>query len=170
VIEKIKENLESRDFKVMALWGLGFDLIARRRDTYLIKVSENINSLKAEVAYKIRKIAGFLKSFALVIGRKRGDEPLLDNVVYHRHCIPAFNERTFFGMLDGDMPTEMSEKGGIVVRFDAARLGSQDVREVAQKVGVSERCAFYYLRGGIASVKREKAEKFRESFGEVFRP
>ncbi len=170
MIESLKAGLATREFEVVQLWGLGFDLIAKKESTYLIKSSENINSLKADVAQNIRRIAGFLKSFAMVVGEKRGNESLLDQVVYQRYGIPAFNERTFFSILDNDLPVARSEKGGIVVEVNPAKLDTADVEGVAQRLGVSKRCVFYYLSGKIAAVKMEKVERFREEFGDVFKP
>lgn len=170
MIEKIKKGLESRDFEVLPIWGMGFDLIARKGDTYIIKSSENINSIKAPSAEKIKRIAKFLRSFAVIIGNRIGDTVLRDNVVYHRYGIPVLTETTFYNMIDGEIPSATSERGGVTVEIDASKLGKSDVEEIAHKLGVSKRSVFYYLSGDISSIKADKFERFRNEFGDVFKP
>jgi putative transcriptional regulator len=169
MIEKLKQGLEKRDFEVLPVWGMGFDLIARRKGTYIIKYSENINSIKAAGAHKIKKIAGFLKSFAVIVGSKINDELMDDNVVYHRYGIPALNETTFYSILDGEMPRAVSGRGGITIEIDSSKIGDVDVDSAAQKLGVSKRNIFYYMSGDISSIKPERLENFKSEFGDVFK-
>jgi putative transcriptional regulator len=170
MIKSLKTGLKSRDFEVAELWGMGFDLVAKKDETYLIKSSENINSIKAGVASRLKRIAGFLRSFAMVVGEKRGNQPLHNRVVYHRYGIPALNQRTFYDVLDGDFPERRSEKRGIIAEIDQSRLGEIDVEKVAKRLGVSRRCVFYYMSGDVGAIKQDKMEIFKEEFGDVFKP
>jgi putative transcriptional regulator len=161
-LDEVHRILETQGYEIFPLKGFGFDIVAKKRSNVFLKISENINSVKAHIAQRMRRISWFFDAKPYIIGDRRGDEQLLDAVVYQRYSIPAVNVRTFEYILNGEKITAFSERGGI---YCDIKPGKIDVG-FAPETGVTKRCVYYYKSGEIDSVKAERAGKLKKLFGD----
>ncbi|MBD3190154.1 MAG: helix-turn-helix domain-containing protein, partial [Candidatus Heimdallarchaeota archaeon] len=147
-----------------------FDLVARKKQVLLlVKLLENIDSLREEYAFELRKLALMLTGFPLIIGQRiRSDSDIEDGVVYSRYEIPVISLETLRALLLQHLPPLVyASRGGLKVKFDGERLRQKrlernlSLKDFAKKVGVSKRAIYEYERGTI-DVSLETALKIEE--------
>ena len=142
------------------LLGCGgcFDLVAKKNALLLlVKVLENIDSLREEQAFELRKLAQMLSGLPLVIGHRiRNNADIEDGVVYSRYEIPAISMLTLRNLLVHHLPPLIfAHRGGFKVKFDGELLREKrlernlSMSDLAQGVGVSKRTIYEYERGNI---------------------
>jgi putative transcriptional regulator len=146
-----------------------FDLAARRSEiTLLAKILHNIDGLSEEVARSIKRAAFCLLASPIVVGERKGNFLLEDDVIYHRYGIPTINTHTLHDYFVGDMhPYVYSATGGLYVTIDGEALKKArekkeySLGDVASELGVSRRSVCKYEEGG-ASTTLDIALKLEE--------
>ncbi len=136
-----------------------FDLAARRGDLILLaKVLYNIDSLSDEIARSIKRAAFSLLASPVVVGEKKGNFFLEDDVVYHRHGIPAINTNTLYDyFIAGVRPYVYSASGGLYVNIngESMRLAREkkalSLGDIASYIGVSRRSVSKYEEGNVST-------------------
>ncbi len=136
-----------------------FDLAARRGDLILLaKVLYNIDSLSEEIARSIKRAAFSLLASPVVVGEKKGSFFLEDDVVYHRHGIPAINTNTLYDyFIAGVRPYVYSAGGGLYVNINGESMRSArekkelSLGDIASYIGVSRRSVSKYEEGNVST-------------------
>ncbi len=132
-----------------------FDVVARKEDVILIlKVLYNVDSLKAEVAEELKKLAKLLEASPLVVGERFKFDFLERGVVYTRYGLPVVNLATFYDFVVENIPPYIySAPGGYYVKLDSERIREARERlgisigEMAKRLGVSRRTIKKYEEG-----------------------
>jgi putative transcriptional regulator len=137
ILESVLKMLSKAGFNVTDLAETRprcFDIIARKEDTILLlKILYNVDSLKAEVAEEMKKLASLLNASPIVIGERFKFDFLERGVVYSRYGLPVINLATFHDFVVESIPPYIySAPGGYYVRLD-----SEKIREVREKLGIS---------------------------------
>jgi putative transcriptional regulator len=138
-----------------------FDFIARKDVIlWLIKVLINIDSLQQYHANELKLLGDLFSGTPLLVGEKTHREPLEDGVVYKRYSVPAVNPPTFRSILYHEfLPKVFAKRGGLFARILGETLREKREEEnlsraqLAEKVGVSERCIYEYERGTMDASK-----------------
>jgi putative transcriptional regulator len=140
------------------LLGCGgcFDLVAKK-DVFLllVKLLINIDSLREEQAYELKKLALMLSASPLIIGKKiRKSNDIEDGVVYSRYDIPAISKDTLRNLLINHVPPLIyTHRGGYKVKVNGELLKEKrlemgmSLNELARRVGVTKRAIYEYERG-----------------------
>jgi len=127
---------------------------------WLIKVLINIDSLQQYHADELKLLGNLFSGTPLLVGEKTHREPLEDGVVYKRYSVPAVNPPTFRSILFHEfLPKVFAQRGGLYARILGETLRERREEEnlsraqLAEKVGVSERCIYEYERGTMDASK-----------------
>lgn len=159
--QKVVQLFEHLHFSLSTpLLGCGgcFDLVAKKKNVLLlIKVLENIDSLREDQAFELRKLSQMLSGLPLIIGlRIRNDVDIEDGIVYSRYDIPAISLDTLRNLLLNNLPPLVyAHRGGFKVKFDGDLLKekrlekSLSLNDLAREVGVSKRTIYEYERGSV---------------------
>jgi len=142
------------------LLGCGgcFDLIAKQKNVLLlVKLLENIDSLREDQAYELRKLSSMLAGLPLLVGQNiRSNSDIEDGVIYSRYEIPAISKETLRNLLVHHMPPLIyAHRGGLRVKIDGHLLKEKrmeknlSLSDLAREVGVSKRAIYEYERGSI---------------------
>ena len=111
-----------------------FDIAARSSGrVFLIKVYSNIDSIRPEQAFELKKLANALNANALIVGERTKAFELKEGIVYERYDIPVVSSGTFGNFLDMQMSSAKYFKGRMIVKFDSGKL-----RERRKKLGMSQ--------------------------------
>ncbi len=164
----MKDDLITRAIEILKEAGFivssrcrarSFDLAARRGDLILLaKVLYNIDGLSYEIARSIKRAAYSLLASPIVVGEKKGSFFLVDDVVYHRHGIPAINVNTLYDyFIAGVRPYVYSASGGLYVNIngESMRLAREkkvlSLGDIASCLGVSRRSVSKYEEGNVST-------------------
>ncbi len=138
-----------------------FDFFARKDVIlWLIKVLINIDSLQQYHADELKLLGNLFSGTPLLVGEKTHRELLEDGVVYNRYSVPAVNPPTLASILFHEFfPNVFAKRGGLYARILGESLRERREEEnlsraqLAEKVGVSERCIYEYERGTMDASK-----------------
>ncbi|MFX1466699.1 MAG: transcriptional regulator, partial [Promethearchaeota archaeon] len=138
-----------------------FDFIARKDVIlWLIKVLINIDSLQQYHANELKLLGNLFSGTPLLVGEKTHREPLEDGVVYKRYSVPAVNPPTLASILFHEFfPKVFAKRGGLYAQILGETLRERREEEnlsraqLAEKIGVSERCIYEYERGTMDASK-----------------
>ncbi len=164
----MKENLISQATEILKEAGFivssrcearSFDLAARRSEiTLLAKMLHNIDGISEEVARSIKRAAFCLLASPIVVGDRKGDFFLEDDVVYHRYGVPAINTHTLHDYFVEDAyPCVYSATGGLYVNIDGEAMKKArekkecSLGDIAAELGVSRRSVSKYEEGGMST-------------------
>ncbi len=164
----MKEVLISRATEILKEAGFivssrcearSFDLAARRSEiTLLAKILHNIDGISEEVARSIKRAAFCLLASPIVVGERKGDFFLEDDVIYHRYGIPAINTHTLYDYFVEDaQPCVYSATGGLYVNIDGEAMKKArekkecSLGDIAAELGVSRRSVSKYEEGGMST-------------------
>lgn len=144
-----------------------FDLAAKKQgQTLLLKVLANIDALRPEAAFELKKLARIFKAAPLIIGERSKAFQLGEGVVYDRFGLNAVSLKTFNLMLAGEMPCVRYFKGKTSVELDSTELQKKrkqlnySLTELAEKIGVVRESLHRYEKGVKASLETgRKLEK-----------
>ncbi|MHA1212774.1 MAG: transcriptional regulator [Candidatus Heimdallarchaeota archaeon] len=168
--QEIATILEQSYFNLSTpLLGCGgcFDLIAKKQSLLLlVKVLMNVDSLREDQAYELKKLAIMLDAFPMIVGQRiRKSADIEDGVVYTRYDIPALSTETFRNLVVHHVPPLVyASRGGFKVKFDGAVLKEKRLHknfsmgDFAREVGISKRAVYEYERGNV-DVSLETAMK-----------
>ncbi len=175
--QEITSILENSQFQLSTpLLGFGgcFDLVAKKQNLLLlIKIVLNIDSLREEQTFELRKLSIMLEGFPLIVGKRiRNNVDIEDGVVYTRYEIPAVSVATLHNLLINHLPPLIYAcRGGFKVKFDGALLKEKRLAKnysmgnLAQEIGVSKRTIYEYEHGTV-DVSLETALKIEEILNE----
>jgi len=148
-----------------------FDIAARREDlNILVKVLENIDSLRPESAQEMKKLASVLNSVAFIVGENTKAFRLKKGVIYERLEIPALSLESFEQMFSGEIPEISYFKGRESVSLDYEKLKSLmasaelSAQELAERIGSSAESIYRFEQGNNASL--ELARRLEKELGE----
>jgi putative transcriptional regulator len=145
-----------------------FDLAAKKRQTILVKILQNVDSLSEGQARNLRIIAENVGGSTMLVGEQTRVEKLKEGVVYERFEIPTVSFSTFERLItEGIMPSIYRDKGGLYVRVDSDALrearGKKELtqRELAEIVGVNKKAIYEHERNELRMALRiaEKLER-----------
>jgi len=160
LIVRVAEILKEAGFIVSSRCeARSFDLAARREEiTLLAKILHNIDGVSEEVARSIKRAAFCLLASPIVVGERKSDLFLEDDVVYHRYGIPALNTHTLYDyFVEGVHPYVYSATGGLYVNLDGEMMKCARERkqlslgDVAAELGISRRSVSKYEEGGMST-------------------
>ena len=141
-----------------------FDIIARNQTgTLLIKVYENIDSVRKEQADELFKLGQVLNASCTILGAKTKVFGMQDGTVYFRYGIPAITLETFEKALRNESPNSRYFKGKYIVDMDSNALRRKrdemklSLQELAQKVGVASETLYRFEHG--ASTTEDTAKR-----------
>jgi len=164
LLKEVRETLSNAGFYVSELCSMrpiGFDLVARRDNSLLIiKVLTNINAISEEVADELRTLSMLLKGCPLLIGDKKGNENIEEDVVYDRFGVQAISNNTLKNHLLEGIPLEVyAAPGGLYVNLDNQKIKKfrkeqrLSLGSFARSLRVSRRTVQMYEEGMNASIE-----------------
>ncbi len=145
--------LQRRGFTVNSFlrYNSCFDFAAKRgSEIFLLKVFENIDSLREEQALELKRAALAFNATAIVVGEKTKAFALRENVAYERYGIPVLTAESFSALLDKRLPAIRFFKGKETVKIDAQKLKEKrkqlglSLSGLAQKIDSNAQAIFRY--------------------------
>ena len=162
IVRHIFDLLTREGFRVsdpMPGGAAGFDVIAKReRLRLIIKVLQNIDTLRNSSAMELIRISKLTYASPLVVGEKAGGGPLEHGVVYFRHRVPILSPDTFQDYIEGEMPFISSGPGGFYASIDGRRLHQRreelgySIGYLSNKIGTSRRSISLYESGSAVTI------------------
>lgn len=162
IVKHIFEFLVREDFRVSDPnfgGSSSFDLIARRGGLrFIIKVLQNIDTLRGSSAAEMIRISKLTEAAPLVVGEKAGGGPLERGVVYYRHRVPILSTESFFDYLEGELPFISSGPGGFYASIDGLKLHRRreelgySIGYLSNKIGTSRRSISLYESGSAVTI------------------
>lgn len=165
IAKKVFFALQRRSFIVNSFlqYNSCFDFAAKRgNEIFLIKVFENIDSLREEQALELKKIAFAFNAMAIVVGEKTKAFVLRENVAYERYGIPVLTADSFSALLDKKLPSTKFFKGKETARIDAQKLKEKrkqlglSLSGLAQKIDSSTQAVFRCEESARSSLENAK--------------
>lgn len=143
--QDVESILEKADYDYAGCSGC-FDIIARKTDTLLLKVLENVDSIQKEQAANLKVLAQTLVASPAIIGLWTRRERLCNDIVYDRFDIPTFTPHTLENVLVKDIwPFICRFRGGFFAEIDPDRLRAKREQlglsqsQLARKAGVTKK-------------------------------
>jgi len=168
-ISRICSVLEEKGFRVSTFLHMNscFDIAARHGGIlFLIKVYSNIDSIRPEQGFELKKLGNALNATAIIVGEKTKAFSLSEGIIYDRYDIPVVSLSTFENFLNKEMPTVRYFKGRNIVELDFDRLRESRKKlglsqeELAEKVRTTPESIHRYEKGQASSLEvAEKLEK-----------
>lgn len=174
IINHIENILEKNSFDYFRCQGC-FDIITRKKQTYLLKVLNNVDSFQEEQANNLKILANNIPATAIIIGTHTRRESLKDNVIYERFDIPAITPDTLERILANEMPLLQRNRGGYFVNVDANKLREGRKKkqitqaELAKMVGVTKK-NIYEHEAKDMSMHYNVAVKIEKILGNITTP
>lgn len=155
---------------------LCFELIAehltRTAPSLVIKIIENIDSIKPQFIHELKLIAGLLAAVPLLLANENRRAKLEDNVIYSRENLIAINYQTFSNVMKTPkLPLAIAKQGGFFIDIDGKKL--QELRErhnlsrqdLADRLQITTKAVSQYEKNEMRT-SMEHAKLFHEIFGE----
>jgi len=146
-----------------------FDIVAKKNNqTFILKIYDNIDSLRPEQAREMIKVAELFGARPLIIGRCSKVLQLQKEVLYERHGIPTLRVETFQSLLEGNLPLVKYFKGRNIVELDSEKLKQKrnsaglSLQQAADQIEISKEALHHFEHG--ASTSLETAEKLEEFY------
>ena len=163
--------LEENDYNYILYASSSLDIAAQKKKlSLLIKVLENIDSLKPENAAELRKLAAALQAHPVIVGEHSKTEKLQKNALYHRHGIACLSTKGLEDALSGQYPEHEYAQGRLVVEIDPEQLRKAreyhelSLQALASAVNLSKESIYYYEQG-TTRARKEIAEKIEKVLG-----
>src|SRR3989338_10769619 len=121
LINRVERVLEENNYDYSEYSGC-FDIVARRKETLLLKVLDNIDSFQEHQSLNLKVLSSQLEASTFVIGSHTRRENLMDNVIYDRFGTFAMTTTTLQAMMESDMPTLYRNRGGLFAEVNPAKL------------------------------------------------
>lgn len=132
----------------------------------LVKVFDNIDSMRPEQAEELKRISSAFNSVAVVVGRKSKSFVLKEGVFYERFEIPVLSLASFSEFLDSGLPAVKFFNGRLSAEMDFEKLRQSrkkeklSLSELAQKVYSTKESLHRYEQGKNAQL--ETARRLEE--------
>ncbi len=163
LMDEIERILEEYNYNYSEYSGC-FDIVARKRETLLLKVLDNIDSFQEEQSNNLKVLSSHLEASTFLIGTHTRRENLIDNILYERFGIFAFTSDTFENIITNEMPMLYRNKGGLFAEINPEKLRNARTiaglsqAQLAQKVGISKKSVYEHesrkMRAEYEVVKR----------------
>jgi putative transcriptional regulator len=172
-VARLVSALKRKNFLVEIFSGSNncFDLIAKKNNiTIIIKVYENIDSIRKGQGEELKKLAKLLNANCIIIGKKTKVFRLQNNTVYYRYDIPTMDLNTFESLLENRQPLVRYFKGKHIVDIDFEKLKfkrkqlEMEPEELAEQIGVKPESMYRFEKG--ASTSLETALKIEKILNE----
>jgi len=175
LVQEIVSLLEKRGFAYSRLYSPCLDIYATKGDVSLIvKVLENIDSLRKDTSEEMKDLASFLAASPLLIGDHTSKGDLQNFVVYERHGVPAVKSPTLEAVLKETRQVFIEhQRGGYYVRIDADKVRERRQRQdlslaqLAKVTGLTRKTLEKYEQGGKACLDR--AKELERVLGDIVR-
>jgi len=152
-----------------------FDIIANGKNTLLIKVLKDANSISEQTALRLKGTAYFLKAIPFIISSYAGSK-LVDGVMYSRFGVNTVNFETFKQIISNGVVFLTSSRAGETLTVNSEvfkrkrRELNMSLKDVADYLGVSRKMVYDYEYGN-SRITLQKAVKLYKLFGKsVFKP
>ncbi|MBI4214915.1 helix-turn-helix domain-containing protein [archaeon] len=146
--------LEERGFNILVYGHACFDVAAKCKDmALLVKVLGNIDSLRAETAGELKRLAACVSAFPIITG-ETSKVGKLANAVYSRFGVPSMSLQTLVDCLDGSFVPK-SAQGRELVEPDAARMRALRERlglsrkQLGERAGISQQSIYLAEKEGM---------------------
>jgi len=144
LMERTEKILDETGFRYCKYSGC-FDIAAKKKGTFLIKILINIDSFQQEHSKELRIISDDLSASPVVVGLQTNYEKLQDNIIYERFKIPTMTPCMLENILLNNMPDIFRFRGGLFSEINAVKLRNARMekgftqKKLAEKVGVSKK-------------------------------
>ena len=176
IVSRVESFLEKTGFAYSENRGC-FDVAAKKRKNFFIlKVLNNVDSIREEQAINLRTISVELGSTAFIVGERTRKEELEKDVIYQRFDIPTLSidalENIF---LHKYRPIVSRKRGGLFVDIDSEMLRKQRQKlgltqeELAQKAGTTKKSIYEHERQS-KKASKELADSLESVLGKVSSP
>lgn len=169
ILAKAASLLESKGFEVSSFIHTNscFDLAARRSSlTILLKVFENVDALREEHAFELKKLVKLFNAVVLILGSKTKAFSLRRGAIYERYGLPVVSIDSFKDILEERLPSVRSFKGKEIVELSAEKLRQRrkelglTLNELASRIDSTVESIHRYEKGHATSLAvAEKLEK-----------
>ncbi|VVB65641.1 Helix-turn-helix [Candidatus Gugararchaeum adminiculabundum] len=164
LLNKTAHELVSKGYESYSCAGTHscFDIAAKKGQTMLVKVLENIDALTEEQAQAIKSTASMLKGESFLVGERARDIKLEDGVIYERYSVPAGNVATFKMVIENEYPIFKKIHKG-VAKIDgkmmekAREKAKLSIADLAKKTNISRETLYRYEKNEICA-SRENVE------------
>lgn len=153
IIKRVEKLLERSGYNYCDYFGC-FDIAAKKgKKVVLLKILNNVDSIKEEQANSLKTIATNLEATALIAGDRTRRERLEEEVIYHRFDIPTVSTSAlgnFF--MEEAKPLITRARGGLFAEIDARLLrkkrqaSGMTQNELARKVGTTKKTIYEHER------------------------
>ena len=168
-VSRICAILSGKGFQVSTFLHMNscFDIAARNGSILLlIKVYSNIDSIRPEQGFELKKLGNALNATAVIVGEKTKAFELNEGIVYERYDVPVVSLQTFENFLEKEMPEVRYFKGRKIVELDYEKLAESRKKigmsqeELAEKISSTPESIHRYESGKPSSLEvAEKLEK-----------
>jgi len=173
MLQGVVATLKKNGFVIETFFGSNtcFDIIAKRTsDTLVLKVYDNIDSIRKEQGKELKKLSQALNATPIIVGSKTKVFILKDNVVYSRYGVQAITPRSLEKTLGNQNPKVRYFKGKEIVNIDSGELTKKrkelkiSVHDLAQRIGVATDTIQRFEKGHSTSL--ETARKLEKELDE----
>jgi len=171
----LKESILNEVLKILDLNGFrtitnigSFDILARKKETLLLKILLNIDSLSRDQANDLKILSSFLSARTFIISQKTNRCYLSDNTLYYRFGIPVVTLWLFERIISERNPDSFSSRGKHLVEIDRNLLRSErtsrglSLGDLGKKIKMSKKSLYEIEMGRVRPTAEtvEKLEKF----------
>ncbi len=147
LIDKVERVLEGKNYDYSEYSGC-FDIVARRHETLLLKVLDNIDSFQEGQSNNLKILSAGLDASTFLIGNHTRRENLRDGVLYDRFGVFAMTVGTLESVMDNELPVLYRNRGGMFAEIDPEKLRKRRTEaglsqaELAKKLGISKKSIY----------------------------
>lgn len=174
VLINILRILQKAEFSVSEIISEDycFEVVAKKGCLkLLIKTSDNIDNERKESAEDLKSMAIAYSASPLMIGSKVHSGAVEKGILYERYGVNVMSPDTFSeAMLDGQLPSLYSKRGGLYFRIDGSYLRKlreahgESLGGLAKRVGVSRKAIYEYENCSMGATP-DTVAKIEEVFG-----
>jgi putative transcriptional regulator len=157
-MKNLDEELNTRGFSNTRSGGC-FDMISKKKETYLIKVLSNLDSFTENESKNMKTASYFLSATPLIIAERTRKSELMDGVMYKRFGIPALSSQSFIKFTDGAPLSIVSTRSGMSIELDTDAISRKmdeyeiSIGNLSKRLNVTRNTARKCMRGGKFSLR-----------------
>ena len=171
LLEKIKKVLDENNYQYVEYNHGCFDIIARDKEMFLIKIVGNVGSFQREQSENMKILSSSLDAKSLLVGVQTRREKLKDGILYERFGVPTVNFESFKCILENDYPFVYRLRGGLFASVNKEKLkrGRKNKglsqKELAEKTDTTKKSIYEHEKTN-KLVSLETVEKIESLLGE----
>ncbi len=161
-INTLKEELETRGFTNIEGGGC-FDIISKRKETYLIKILSNLDSFTESESRNMKIASYFLSAKPIIVATRTRKSIMKEGVLHKRFGIPALSNETFLDLTDGTAPNIISSRSGMTIELNTDKISKEMTEKgfsldlISTYLNISRNTAKKCLHGGRFSLGLAKS-------------